>query len=108
LIGRIRTRQQFERLRRDGRRVRMDALWCSFVLDSTLTSPHVAFAIGRSVGHAVTRNRLRRRLRALLADIDLPPGLFLVGARPAAAGASFADLSRSVDRLARQVAQHVT
>jgi ribonuclease P protein component len=57
--------------------------------------PRVAFAIGRSVGNAVARNRLRRRLRALCADHAdrLAPGhSYLVGATPEARDASYADL----------------
>ncbi len=103
MIGRIRTRDGFVRLRRQGRRVRIDALWCTYVLDPSLTMPHVAFAIGRPVGSAVTRNRLRRRLRALLAEVDLPSGLYLVGARPDAAGLTYQDLSASVSDLAGRV-----
>jgi ribonuclease P protein component len=38
----------------------------------------VAFAIGRHAGTAVRRNRLRRRLRAILATLDLPEGRYLV------------------------------
>ena len=56
----------------------------------------VAYAIGRPVGGAVVRNRVRRRLRALLvaeaSRQPLAPGYYLVGARPGAAGASFAEL----------------
>ena len=33
-------------------------------------------------GSAVTRNRLRRRLRSILGSLDVPPGLVLVGASP--------------------------
>jgi ribonuclease P protein component len=46
----------------------------------------VAFAISRAYGPAVRRNRLRRRLRALLTELDrqeqLPAGMMLIGARP--------------------------
>jgi ribonuclease P protein component len=55
----------------------------------------VAYAVGRRVGNAVTRNRVRRRLRtALLADraVVRSDSAYLVGATPAAAGASFAEL----------------
>ncbi|MBU6233757.1 MAG: ribonuclease P protein component [Acidobacteria bacterium] len=40
----------------------------------------VAFAIGKPVGNAVTRNRIRRRLRAQidLRTSPLPPGYYLV------------------------------
>lgn len=58
--------------------------------------PCVAFAIGRRVGSAVVRNRLRRRLRdeltTLARDQRLPPGAYLVGLAPAAAGLDGATL----------------
>jgi len=50
------------------------------------THPRFAFAIGRSAGSAVQRNRARRQLREILAalasDEDLVrPGDYLVGVR---------------------------
>ena len=46
----------------------------------------MAFAISRAYGPAVRRNRLRRRLRAVLHDLDrrrpLPPGTMIIGPRP--------------------------
>lgn len=64
------------------------------VPDPVATPPHVAYAIGKAVGGAVVRNRLRRRLRALMAELapHLPPGWYLVGARPDAAHLSSAQL----------------
>jgi ribonuclease P protein component len=60
----------------------------------------VAFAIGRSYGPAVARNRLRRRLRAIMQDIDraheLPAGLLLIGAQPAAIELTFDELSTAM------------
>jgi ribonuclease P protein component len=106
LIDRVRERDAFVRLRRDGARVRADPLWCSFVLDSGLAPPQVAFAIGRAVGSAVVRNRLRRRLRAVLANSDVPPGLYLIGARPHAYEHTFADLERAVGAMLRTVQAH--
>jgi ribonuclease P protein component len=42
----------------------------------------VAFAIGRAAGSAPTRNRVRRRLRALAREHarELAPGWYLIGA----------------------------
>ena len=99
LIDRIRHRDAFARLRREGIRVRVDSLWCSFVPDSGVAPPRVAFAIGRAAGSAVQRNRLRRRLRAILGACDVPAGLLLIGADRAATEHSFAELQRSVQRL---------
>ncbi|MEO5724494.1 MAG: ribonuclease P protein component [Ilumatobacteraceae bacterium] len=81
MTWRIRERSAFRRLSAEGRRARAGALWCTFVLDPTLTPPRVAFAFGRALGPAVVRNRLRRRLRHLLTASSLPPGLYLFGAR---------------------------
>jgi ribonuclease P protein component len=52
----------------------------------------VAFAVGRQVGTAVVRNRVRRRLRAAARDLDLQPGAYLVGAGPEAVGLPYPEL----------------
>jgi ribonuclease P protein component len=67
-------------------------LWCTFVLDPSVSPPEVAFAIGRAIGPAVTRNTLRRRLRAMLRECSPPAGLYLIGATPAAASRSYGEL----------------
>jgi ribonuclease P protein component len=54
----------------------------------------LAFAIGKRVGNAVVRNRLRRRLREAARRLEvLPAGLYLVRAKPDAAGLSFQEIS---------------
>lgn len=60
--------------------------------------PRLAFAIGRSAGTAVVRNRIRRRLRALFVDLapELPPGTYLVSAGTAAATLDHTDLQRAL------------
>jgi ribonuclease P protein component len=107
LIDRVRERDAFVRLRRDGVRVRTDPLWCSFVPDPDLVPPQVAFAIGRAVGSAVRRNRLRRRLRAVLAGCDVPAGLYLIGARTPACEQTFVELERTVQSLLNKVQHRV-
>jgi RNase P protein component len=67
----------------------------------------VAFALGRALGPAVVRNRVRRQLRAMLQDASsagrLPPGMYLLGAKPIAVSRSRVelqfDLSNLLDRL---------
>lgn len=94
MIGRIHERREFERLSRHGRRARSETLWCRYLDDPAIIPPRVAFAIGRDVGSAVTRNRLRRRLRVLAAHSPelLPHGQLLIGARPTAGERSFDEL----------------
>ena len=61
--------------------------------------PRVAYAIGRTVGGAVVRNRVRRRLRAATrssAALLLPGNAYLVSAGPAAARTSYGELSSSL------------
>lgn len=57
----------------------------------------MAYSIGRACGPAVRRNQLRRRLRAIVRRIDqteeLPAGLLLIGARPAATKLTFEELT---------------
>jgi ribonuclease P protein component len=93
LIWRVRHRRSFQAFR-GARRGRSGPLSITWVPDDLDVPPRVAFAIGRQVGPAVVRNRLRRRLRAILRDVatDLSPGTYLVGTRPEAAHLSFPDL----------------
>ncbi|MGW0216119.1 ribonuclease P protein component [Micromonospora chokoriensis] len=58
------------------------------------------FVVSKAVGNAVTRNRVRRRLRALVRErlVDLPSGSTLVvRALPAAAQASYPRLATDLD-----------
>jgi ribonuclease P protein component len=113
LIWRIRDRDAFVRLGRDGTRIRTSSLWCTFLPDPDATPPRVAFAIGRAIGSATTRNRVRRRIKALLRDTTtgvtpnsattpamvLPPGWYLFGARPSAIELTFDQLRAELAEL---------
>jgi ribonuclease P protein component len=94
LIGRIRGRDAFGRLVHDGMRIRRSALWCTWCPEPSTTTTSVAFALNRALGTAVTRNRLRRRLRAILSELEhtLPGGLLLIGANPPAIELTFDQL----------------
>ena len=58
----------------------------------------MAYAVGRPVGGAVVRNRLRRRMRAVVSELGphLRPGAYLVGAAPEAASLPFGELKEMV------------
>ena len=103
MIAPLRGTASFELLRREGLRARSGALSLVMRPDPTLCVPQVAFSVPRSVGPAVTRNRLRRRLREILrarsnAD-QLPAGQLLLICRAEATRLSFSELSESVERL---------
>lgn len=61
--------------------------------------PQVAFAIGRPVGSAVRRNRVRRRIRAILSDSEVPPGVLLIGASPRVGELTYDELCNKVHQL---------
>lgn len=99
MIGRIRERETFVRLRRDGSQLRIEPLWCSYLPDPHVMPPQVAFAIGRPVGSAVRRNRVRRRIRAILSDSDVPPGVLLIGASSRVGELTYDELRNKVHQL---------
>jgi len=98
----VRGRDSFAALSRQGRRVREGPL--TVIHRSADTTPRVAFSVGRKVGSAVVRNRLRRRLRALWQEATPPGGDYLIVTAPAAASATHAELraglAAALERLA--------
>lgn len=72
----------------------------------------VGLVVGRQVGGAVVRNRVRRRLREIVrARLPrLPGGSYVVRALPAAADATSArlgqDVDKAIERLTRKPAKH--
>jgi ribonuclease P protein component len=74
---------------------------------SAATPPRVAFAIGKPVGDAVVRNRIRRRLRAALRTLAVtgrvPAGTYLVSGDASLATIPWSDLvealSLAIDRV---------
>lgn len=58
----------------------------------------VGFSVSKKVGNAVTRNKVKRRLRECFRPYlgDVKSGLYVVVARPSAAAASFSSLQKDV------------
>jgi ribonuclease P protein component len=113
---RLTTAAGFSAATRGGRRAGTSTLVLHLAVPETVPPTgtddpaRVGFAVGRGVGNAVTRNRVRRRLRHLLgARLDaLPDGSLLVArGLPAAAEASYAVLGRDVDRALRKLGRPV-
>jgi ribonuclease P protein component len=104
LIWRIRDRATFEALA-GSRRRRQGPISMTFLPGDPALPPRVAYAVGKRVGPAVVRNRVRRRLRAVAqahrGELQ-PGGVYLFGAGPAAATAPFAELDAAMGRLLAQ------
>jgi ribonuclease P protein component len=97
--ARLTSSESFRRCVRAGRRAGSRTVVVH--LDAAGESPcQVGFVVGREVGGAVTRNRVRRRLRHLVrAQLgDLPAGVMVVRALPAAAEADSAELRDDLGR----------
>ena len=86
----VRGRDSFAALSRQGRRVREGPL--TVIHRPAESAPRVAFAVGRKVGPAVVRNRLRRRLRGLWQETSPPGGDYLIVTSPVAASATHDEL----------------
>ncbi|MDI9486206.1 MAG: ribonuclease P protein component [Bacillota bacterium] len=72
------------------------------VLPTDKNVARVGFAVGKKVGKAVTRNKIKRRLRAIMHDqcTGISPGYdVIVGAKQKSVTASFTDLERDLCRV---------
>jgi ribonuclease P protein component len=81
------------------RRQRAGPVSLRFLSDGSDDPPRVAYAIGRRVGSAVARNRVRRRLRAALERHSaqlLPGGAYLFAAERSSMNLPFPTLSECV------------
>ena len=64
----------------------------------------VGFSVSKKVGNAVTRNKVKRRLRECFRPYlgDVKNGLYIIVARPSAAEATFQSLQKDVRYLLRK------
>jgi ribonuclease P protein component len=96
----LRRTAEFSRLRQRGRRYTSGALTVyrgePYAADRTSV---VGITVAKPVGKAVVRNKVRRRVAAILRDLLAERRLrVLVVARPAAANAPFAQLRNELER----------
>lgn len=109
----IRDRSTYRALRRPAGRASRGPVTASFVPprpDATgpAAGTRVGYAVSRSCGGAVRRNRIRRRFRAAVRGTagGVPAGAYLLRAAPAAAGLPYPALVASVrEAMTRAAAQ---
>ena len=100
----MRRRSEFTTTVRTGRRAATRALTLHLADEDPTgrSAARIGFVVPRTVGSAVARNRVRRRLRHLLAGrlTTLPTTADLVvRVGPTAASMSFAELDRELDKV---------
>jgi ribonuclease P protein component len=91
---------------RTGRRARSDTLVVHLARPEAVGPPRIGFVVSRVVGNAVTRNRVKRRLRELVRGRRecLPAGsLLVIRALPPSARASYAELRSDLARCLSRV-----
>jgi ribonuclease P protein component len=97
----------FERVYRQGAAYR-GRLFSVHAFPNEFGTPRLGLSVSRRVGNAVTRNTVRRRLREVFYSTlpGIPGGVDLVvTARPAAAEASFGELSEEFVRSLRKLGE---
>ena len=99
--NRLRRSDDFRRAVRSGRRAARRVVVLHVLAQAGESGPaRVGFVVNKAVGNAVLRNRVHRRLRAVLATRlpELPAGsLIVVRALPSSATASYDELAADVD-----------
>ncbi len=92
---------EFEQAVRRGARSGTTSLVVHLAEDPSATGPaHVGFVVAKSVGNAVARNRVKRRLRAVVShrSDQLPPGgRLVVRALPGSSDLGSSVLARDFD-----------
>jgi ribonuclease P protein component len=99
--SRVSSREEHARVGRGGRRFSCHPLVVHALSTDDSGPARAGFVVSRKVGAAVTRNRVRRRLREQTRSrlASVPAGtLLVIRALPAAAEASSAELGLALDR----------
>ncbi|MGQ0744702.1 MAG: ribonuclease P protein component [Acidimicrobiales bacterium] len=83
------------------RRARRGPLSVAWLAGRPGEAPRIAFSVSRKVGGAVVRNRIKRRLRAAMAEsqTQLQPGAYLLAAGSEVATMPYSELRRLVTGL---------
>jgi ribonuclease P protein component len=100
---RLRRSRDFEAVMRHGRRMRTPMLHLA-ARQNELSYSRVGYAVSRRVGGAVVRNRVKRRLRAIVSGLPIRPGYDIVAVpQYSSAGASFQEIASATKSCATRL-----
>lgn len=102
---RLRKRRQFLEVYESGRKAHSATL-VVYVRENSLSCHRLGLTVSRKIGKAVTRNRIKRRLRELfrLKREEIPGSLdVVINVKRSAARAAFQELRQDLDRSLRRV-----
>lgn len=101
-LMRLRRSQEFSACYRQGRMYK-SGVAVLHVLPNDLGYTRVGFSVSKRLGKAVARNRMRRRLVAIVQECNLAPGYdVVVAARVRAKDLPFSELRKGVRSLLRK------
>lgn len=101
-VGRLQRRGDFAITLRQGRRARHPLLHLA-VRRTDRAETRIGLSVSKRLGGAVTRNRVKRRLRMIIRTVHWQPSLdVVVIAQPGAERATFDDLSSAFARTAER------
>lgn len=105
MVAPVRTREDFAALSRSRARGRSGPIWVVHAPCADRSAARVAYAVSKKVGGAVVRNRIRRRIRPVMDDLErtamLVPGSYLVGVRPDVVDVAEVELRRHLEAAVR-------
>ncbi len=92
------SRRSFQRLSRTGKRAKSKDLSLIYRLDDSQDAINVAYSVGKKVGNAVVRNKVKRRLRTLVRECScqMPHGDYLLMVSSRVAEMEFSELRDEV------------
>jgi ribonuclease P protein component len=99
---RLRTKREFDRVRKDGRRAATDSI---VLCVAPSERKRLGVIVSAQVGNAVVRNRLKRIFRELfrLQKESFPDGDCVVIARPKAAKIENTEVRKQLDRVLEKI-----